>query len=243
MDLLEEAQKICSNAKTPAALTGAGISAESGVPTFRGEKGLWKNYKPEDLATFEAFSMDPGLVWNWYEWRRGLISKCKPNKGHLALAKYEKEKINSGKEFNLITQNVDGLHSKSENKKVIEIHGSIWKLRCMACYNEREDRTFPLPQLPPHCKKCGSMERPAVVWFGESLDREVMDRTHEILNTCDLLLVIGTSAVVYPAASFAGFVKQRGAKVIVVNPMDTPIDGLADILIQAAAGEALAKIL
>ena len=151
-------------ARSVAVLTGAGVSAESGVPTFRGPNGLWKQHRPEDLATPGAFARDPKLVWEWYDWRRARITETQPNPGHYALAEMEKRIPR----FTLITQNVDGLHEQAGSRNVLRLHGSIWIVRCTSCEAEREDRRTPLPQIPPMCE-CGGMLRPGVVWFGEPL--------------------------------------------------------------------------
>ncbi len=153
-------------ARSVAVLTGAGVSAESGVPTFRGNNGLWRQYRAEDLATPGAFARDPKLVWEWYDWRRGLIAQAQPNAGHRALVELEK-RVPS---FTLITQNVDGLHELAGSRNVLEVHGSIWKVRCTSCERERMDRRTPLPEIPPKCE-CGALLRPGVVWFGEGAAR------------------------------------------------------------------------
>src|SRR5260370_1133383 len=155
-------------ANSVAVLTGAGVSAESGVPTFRGVNGLWKQYRAEDLATPEAFDRDPRLVWEWYDWRRCLIANAKPNAGHYALAELERQVPS----FTLITQNVDDLHDTAGSRNILKVHGSIWIVRCTSCGKERVDRTAPLPDLPPRCE-CGSLLRPGVVWFGEPLPPNV----------------------------------------------------------------------
>lgn len=217
-------------------LTGAGISAESGVPTFRGAAGLWKQFRPEDLATPEAFARDPKFVWEWYAWRREILSRVAPNAGHAALAVLEKRIP----EFTLITQNVDGLHQLAGSKRVLEIHGSIWSLRCTVCGREWEDRSVPLP-VPPCCS-CGALMRPGVVWFGEQLPLDVWRSAERAASSADLLLVVGTSALVYPAAGLAAFARSAGAKIIEVNTEKTPISGLVDCAIREPAGEVLPKL-
>jgi NAD-dependent deacetylase len=219
-------------------LTGAGISAESGVPTFRGEDGLWKQYRAEDLATPSAFQADPKLVWEWYDWRRGIIGKAEPNQGHRVIAEME----GIFPHFCLITQNVDGLHRRAGSTKVIEIHGNLWDLRCIAEGTVREDTRVPLPQIPPLCE-CGALLRPHVVWFGESLDQGDLSRAYRLIKECGLLLVVGTSAVVQPVASFPLMAKQAGAFVVEVNMDPTPISPLVDVSLQGKAGEILPALL
>lgn len=211
--------------KRVVALTGAGISAESGVPTFRGADGLWRNFRAEDLATPAAFARDPRLVWEWYAWRRELISPCRPNAAHDALARLERERP---RDFVLVTQNVDGLHQLAGSENVVELHGNIWKLRCLGCGAERQDRSVPLPAIPPICPRCGGLERPGVVWFGESLPEDALARAFAAAESCDVMLVVGTSAVVYPAAYLPQLAKNHGAYVIEINPDETPLTPLAD---------------
>ena len=196
-----------------AILTGAGISADSGVPTFRGPDGLWRNFRAEDLATPEAFARDPALVWEWYNWRRELISTKKPNPAHEALVEMEQRCM----EFKLVTQNVDGLHVLAGSRNLIELHGNIWKVRCTGCKRITEDRRVPIP-TPPTCSSCGLMLRPHIVWFGESLDPDDINGALEAFTGCELMLVIGTSGVVQPAASFASAARSAGAFVVEINP-------------------------
>jgi NAD-dependent deacetylase len=217
-----------------AALAGAGLSAESGVPTFRGAGGLWKNYRPEDLATPEAFARDPLTVWQWYDWRRGLIAKAEPNPGHRALAELEKNKTS----FTLITQNVDGLEELAGCRNSLKVHGDIWILRCTACGRERKDRTAPLEPLPPRCA-CGAMERPGVVWFGEPLPWDVWQQAEEAARRAEVFLVIGTSAVVYPAASLVTLAKAAGAKIIEINLEETALSSGAARSLRGKSGDIL----
>jgi NAD-dependent deacetylase len=186
-------------------LTGAGISVESGIPTFRGPEGLWRTFLPEDLATPQAFARDPQLVWEWYDWRRGKITQARPNPGHEALVRLE----SLVPEFLLLTQNVDGLHRLAGSRRLLKIHGSIWEVRCLACGAVREDRRVPLP-LPPQCDACGGLLRPNVVWFGEALDPYILPQAEAALTRCQVVLVVGTSAVVQPAASMALWGPGRG---------------------------------
>lgn len=219
-------------------LTGAGISAESGVPTFRGEHGLWKQFRAEELATPEAFARDPKLVWEWYDWRRGIIAKVEPNRGHWTLAKWEE----IFPEFTLITQNVDGLHAKAGSKNILELHGNIWKVRCTKEEAVTENYAVPLNEIPPTCPVCGAMLRPHVVWFGESLDADLLGRAFGLSASCDVMLVIGTSAFVQPAASLPLRAAENGAKIIEINPYPTPLTSYADISLPGKAGEVLPAI-
>ena len=233
---LEQARALVHKASSIAVLTGAGISAESGIPTFRGAGGLWKQFFPEDLATPQAFRRDPNVVWEWYDWRRGLIDQAAPNAGHLALADLER-RVPS---FVLVTQNVDGLHQKAGSRSVIEIHGSIWILRCSQCDRSWVDRSVPLP-LVPHCA-CGAMARPGVVWFGEQLPQDAWLKAEKAAVSCDVFLVVGTSAAVYPAAGLAGTARSAGAKVIEVNVEKTAISHAVDFSTIGGAGEILPKL-
>jgi NAD-dependent deacetylase len=219
-----------------AVLTGAGISAESGVPTFRGEKGLWRQYRAEELATPHAFSRDPGLVWEWYDWRRQLIGDCQPNAAHRTLVEME----NHFHDFTIVTQNVDGLHRLAGSRNVVELHGDIWRTRCtVGCQPGWEDRTSPLRELPARCPHCGALARPDVVWFGEALPEAARDAAWLAAERCRLMLVIGTSALVQPAASLPLLAQQNGAFVVEINPQPTPLSHLVDVAIRAPAAEAL----
>jgi NAD-dependent deacetylase len=218
-------------------LTGAGTSAESGVPTFRGHSGLWRNFRPEQLATPEAFCGDPALVWEWYEWRRGLIGSCAPNAAHATLA--EMEATLPG--FSLITQNVDGLHQAAGSRNVLELHGNIWRMRCTGCGNAIEDRRVPLPEIPPRCSACGALLRPDVVWFGESLSSEVLEAAWAAAAHCRLMLVVGTSALVQPAASLPLVALRNGARVAEVNPAETPLSPHAHEVLRGPAAEMLPR--
>ena len=219
-------------------LTGAGVSAASGIPTFRGADGLWKKVRAETLATPEAFENDPRLVWEWYDWRRGMIRGARPNPAHDVLAKWTRERPG----VTLITQNVDGLHERAGADRLLRLHGSIWHLRCwQGCPNGRAawlDETTPLPTLPPRCPHCSGLARPAVVWFGESLD-PVIVAAATAATACDVFLTIGTSSVVYPAAGLVHQAKRRGAVTIEINLDRTEASGLVDIAIQGRAEEVL----
>lgn len=237
MSDLEQARERLSAAQSVAVLTGAGISAESGIPTFRGAGGLWNNYRAEDLATPEAFARDPKLVWEWYNWRRETISKAVPNAAHRALVKLETTKPR----FTLITQNVDGLHDAAGSGRILKLHGDIWRLRCTACGANWPDGRATLPKLPPHCA-CGGLARPGVVWFGEPLPEGMMKEAEHAVAASEVFLVIGTSAVVYPAAGLVPFAKQSGASVIEINPEATAFSETVDFALQGPAGELLPKL-
>jgi NAD-dependent deacetylase len=235
---LAQARDWLAQADAVAILTGAGISAESGVPTFRGAEGLWKEHKPEELATPEAFARDPRLVWEWYDWRRGIIARAAPNAAHKALVQLEIRKPR----FTLITQNVDGLHDLAGNGKILKLHGDIWRMRCTACGANFPNRRVPLPKIPPHCA-CGGMARPGVVWFGEPLPEGMMKEAEHAAASAKVFLVIGTSAVVHPAASLIPYAKQSGAKVIEINPEPSAATTHVDCLLRGPAGEFVPALL
>lgn len=224
-------------ARKVAVLTGAGISAESGVPTFRGPGGLWENHRPEDLATPQAFARDPELVWRWYLWRRGLIAQCAPNPAHRALAELERRV----EEFTLITQNVDGLHRLAGSQNILEVHGNLWMVRCTACGARYEERELDMPARPA-CRQCGGLLRPHVVWFGESLDSAILDHAWRAAADCGVMLVVGTSAVVQPAAGLASVARQAGAFVIEVNLEPTPNSREVDLSLMGKAGDILPRL-
>ncbi len=206
-------------------LTGAGVSAESGIPTFRDTmQGLWASFDPQQLATPEAFARDPELVTRWYDHRRLGCAACEPNPGHLALARLERGVCARGGSFTLLTQNVDGLHRRAGNTDPVELHGSVMTWRC----SETGEAVAPppppepWPEFPPE-SLAGAPVRPDVVWFGETLPEAALERSFEALSSCDLLLSVGTSAVVYPAAGFIEVAAANGARTIEVNPKDTPM--------------------
>jgi len=234
---LEAVRALLDPARAVAILTGAGISAESGVPTFRGPGGLWRDYRPEDLATPEAFARDPRLVWEWYEWRRKKIAEAAPNLGHYALVTLEKRVP----DLTLITQNVDGLHPLAGSRNVLEIHGNLWRTRCLSCHEVRENRE-PLSRIPPRCS-CEGLLRPDVVWFGEPLPYDLLKRAIRAVEGCDLMLVVGTSSLVQPAASMAAEALARRTPVVEINLDPTPLSERATHFLQGKAGEILPRLI
>jgi NAD-dependent deacetylase len=215
-------------------VTGAGVSAESGIPTFRDAMdGLWAKFRPEDLATPEAFARDPATVTRWYDERRQKCASVKPNAGHFALVEMERRCAR----FSLITQNVDRLHQAAGSRSVVELHGTLWVWQCVQCGTEREERGT-LSEYPPRCS-CGGSRRPAVVWFGEALPEDAIARAYRDAETCDLFFSIGTSAVVYPAADLARAARRSGAKIVEINAQATPLTPLADWALTGRSGELL----
>ena len=233
MKHLDEIRQRLHDAERITVLTGAGVSAASGVPTFRGAGGLWRQHRPEQLATPQAFARDPRLVWEWYAWRRDLIAACEPNPAHHVIAQWSRRPG-----FTLVTQNVDGLHERAGTEHVIRYHGSLWTLRCTRCCGQPDWDEFavPLDPLPPHCPACGALARPGVVWFGEPIPNDVQ-REAERSTTCDVFLSIGTSSVVYPAAALVSEARARGAFTIEINPDATP--ARVDLCVAMAAETAL----
>ena len=216
-------------------LTGAGVSKESGIPTFReAQTGLWAQYEPTELATPQAFLRNPQLVWEWYQWRRGLVGAAKPNAGHIALAEMEARIP----DFTLITQNVDGLHRRAGSQNVIELHGNILRTKCFdegVIVESWEDSDA----VPPYCPKCGGLLRPDVVWFGESLPPGALENAFEQSERADVFLAVGTSALVQPAASLPLYAQRGGALLVEINPDETPLTELATYHLAGAAGEIL----
>lgn len=249
---VERAHSLLAVAPRVVVLTGAGISAESGVPTFRGDEGLWQNHRPEDLASPEAFERDPRLIWEWYGWRREKVAACQPNAAHTALARYAlgRDKID------IVTQNVDGLHGVAARSVAgdddprpalpIELHGNIFRLRCTRCgdvWPSREAIDAGSEETLPKCPECSALARPHIVWFGESLDREQLSNAFKAAELAAVCLVIGTSGVVQPAASIAAVCAQAGGDVIEVNPEETPISAIAQVSLHTSAVEAVPAIL
>jgi len=214
-------------------LTGAGVSAASGVPTFRGAGGLWRNRNAQELATPEAFARDPSLVWDWYAWRREVIAGCAPNAAHHAIARWSERPG-----FTLITQNVDGLHERAGTRNVIRYHGSIWTLKCAGGCGapDWDDLRVPIDPLPPACPRCGALARPGVVWFGETIPPGAA-RAARAATACDLFISIGTSSVVYPAAGLVAEARAQGAFTVEINPETT--GAAVDVAIAMPAEELL----
>ncbi len=250
-DERERAREMIASAREILVLTGAGVSAESGVPTFRGASGLWKSFRAEELATPEAFARDPRLVWEWYAWRRMLVAACAPNDAHRALARLALRRSGVG----IVTQNVDELHVIAARDEAgdadpapalpLELHGSLFRVRCTHCgarmahrgaVDARDRDTLPT------CDRCRALLRPDIVWFGETLDPAVLDAAMALARRADLCLVVGTSAIVYPAAGFASMVAEHGGRVIEVNPERTPLSSAADLSLRGTAVEIVPEI-
>lgn len=230
---IEKIRNKLKSSKKVVVLTGAGVSAESGVPTFRGKDGLWKNFRAEELATSEAFQRNPHIVWEWYDWRRQILSSIQPNPAHLVIAELEKK----FKDFTLITQNVDGLHTLAGSKNILELHGNIWRVRCTSCGNIEINKDVPIKILP--LCRCGGLLRPDIVWFGEMLPEDVLNKAFNAAESCDFMLVAGTSGIVQPAASLAMIAKRNNAFVVEVNLEETQLSPDVDATLLGKAGEIL----
>ena len=232
----DAARAALTTARRVAVLTGAGVSAESGVPVFRGASGLWHNRRAEELATPQAYARDPLLVWEWYRLRLQAVLKAEPNRAHLALAHLAKSK-----DLTLVTQNVDGLHARAGSREVLELHGNLTRSRCENCGNlDVLEADF---ALPPQCSKCGSRARPNVVWFGETLPQETFQKAVDAFANTEIALVVGTSALVEPAASLARLAQQRGAYVVEINPEATPLSRVTDLSLRMTASEGMRHLL
>ena len=232
---IDRAATLMADARRLVVTTGAGMSRESGIPTFReAPSALWENYDPMERATPEGFLRDPPTVWKWYAARREMIAQAEPHAGHLALAALEQM---DWEDYLLITQNIDNLHREAGSKALVEIHGNIFRFKCF-------DRHHPVTSLPPgddvppRCE-CGSLLRPDVVWFGEILPEREVALASAAIAMCDVMLVVGTSGIVYPVASFPATARAGGARVIEVNPEETPITEVADVFVTGTAGEAI----
>ena len=256
-EAVKRARELVRSAERIVVLTGAGVSAESGVPTFRGQGGLWKTHRPEELATPEAFARDPRLVWEWYAWRRGLVAGCDPNEAHRALARLA---LDTPGRTTIVTQNVDGLHHRAaralaeesraaaspESAYPLEVHGAIHRDRCSGCSRVEEhpsDVDSTTLDTLPRCAGCGALYRPDVVWFGEPLDPDVIGAAFQAAREADLCLVVGTSALVHPAASVPEVTLQSGGSVVEVNLEPTPLTSRATSSVLGRAVELLPEIL
>lgn len=243
MEIPKDLIQILRQAKNVSVLTGAGISAESGIPTFReAQTGLWEQYDPEELATPQAFSANPELVWRWYQWRQDIVSQADPNPGHFALAELESRLSKLEALFTLITQNVDGLHHQAGNHNIIELHGNIHRSKCFDCNVIARDNQAITNEIP-RCANCGGMIRPDVVWFGESLSQEVIEAAWSASINCDVFFSIGTSALVQPAASLPIVALQNGATIIEINPNPTQISILVTFTLQGPSGDILPQLI
>ncbi len=266
-DLFEEQKQkfkeALRQAQSVVVSTGAGVSAESGVPTFRGKDGLWRKYNVMELATPEAFERNPSLVWEFYNYRRELMFSKQPNPGHITLAKLEEYLTSQSKEFTLITQNIDGLHKRAGSKNILAVHGDLYGVKCTRCDYKAENKDVPItpafeglgspdPDTPeanvsfddlPKCPKCNALIRPDVVWFGESLDSEILSKVDMAIAKADFMLVVGTSMLVYPAAAFPYAAKQTGAKLAFVNFEQTGNENIFDFVFIGKSGEILPEIL
>ena len=233
--MFESISNQIKNYKKIVFVTGAGISQESEIPTFRGNNGLWRNYDPMKLATIDAFYDNPKLVWEWYNERRNNIFQAQPNPGHNAIAELEKYA-----QVVVLTQNIDGLHKKAGSSNVLELHGSIVKIKCSVCdYNE--EILTEISVFPPLCK-CGNILRPDVVWFGEPLPQDVWQNAIEFASQCDLMIIVGTSLVVSPANTLPLYAKQNNATLIEINPENTELSGEMDEIIRNTSVETLPKL-
>lgn len=240
MSAIDRVAERLRTARRVLALTGAGISAESGIPTFRGREGWWRKEDPTRLATPEAFARDPAYVWEWYQYRRGLVADADPNPGHRALATLEAY----GPEVLVATQNVDDLHERGGSRNVVHIHGSIWRVRCQKCAVERHEPTHPFPELPPRCDECGGLLRPAVVWFGEMLPPGPLTRIERFIQAgVDLVMVVGTEATFGYIQGFALASRRTGALLVEINPGTTLLSDDVDVRLEGPAGEILPRVL
>jgi NAD-dependent deacetylase len=232
-----------SQARRVFVLTGAGVSAESGVPTFRDAmSGLWAKFDPAQLATPEAFEADPALVTRWYDDRRCQLARCRPNPGHVALAELERRITARGGEFLLATQNVDRLHQAAGSTSVVELHGTLWIWRCNACGAEAEERGPAFESYPPKCI-CGGLRRPGVVWFGEALPEPALSSAQQAARRCDVMLSLGTSGVVYPAAGLVDLALASGARVLEINPEPTPVSADVTWSLRGKTGSVLPQLM
>ena len=254
---IDRARQLVGSARRILILTGAGVSAESGVPTFRGPDGMWRKFRPEQLATPEAFQADPRLVWEWYGWRRERVGACRPNAAHAAIAHLTFR----NEDARLVTQNVDGLHElaleeaasegpfkgdSASRASPIRLHGSLFQTRCTGCDHRTLDRgpvDVRSEASLPRCSECAALLRPDVVWFGEGLDPEILQAAMRLAERAEVCLVVGTSALVHPAASLPLLTRESGGVVVEVNPEPTPLTALAVSSLRGSAGKILPELL
>lgn len=242
MDGMAGAIRILGESRRVVVLTGAGVSAESGVPTFRDAmEGLWARYDPLELATPDAFARDPATVTRWYDERRQRMLACEPNAAHRAIAEWETVVAGRGGAFVLLTQNVDRLHHRAGSRDVVELHGSLFVWRCTVTGRERDDLPMPLPHYPMP-SEAGGLYRPGVVWFGEMLREQALARAQASLRSCDTVVSIGTSAQVQPAASFVEWAVESGARAVEINRDPTPLSGLVDVSVLGLAGKIVPRL-
>lgn len=239
---IHRARRLLASARRLAVLTGAGISAESGVATFRQPGGLWEAAPADQIATAEGFTADPPGVWQWYHERRREMAAARPNAAHVALADLERRVTGRGGELTLITQNVDGLHAKAGSRNILHVHGCLADVRCTHCEFRQRVGMEPIEDLPT-CPRCQAVLRPDVVWFGEPLPADAWRSAVQACEACDMFLTIGTSAIVYPAAGLIELAIDADAKTVEINVAPTPVSGLVDIALQGPAGEILPKLL
>lgn len=237
-DALAEIKDILVSSKRIIFLTGAGISKESGIPTFRGKDGLWKTYDPMKLASLSSFLKNPSLVWEFYTYRQNLISKCQPNAGHMAISKIQEQKGDSW----ILTQNVDDLHRRAGSRNIVELHGNIFKVNCIHCDYDLDITTIEDMDMPPKCPNCESILKPGVVLFEEPLPQKEWTRAIELASTCDLVFIIGTSLNVSPANSLPSFAKENNAILVEVNPEETWLSNSMDFSLKGSASDILPKI-
>lgn len=255
-------QSKLSSSRKITVLTGAGVSAESGIATFRGAGGLWRKYQAQDLASPEAWERDPGLVWEFYNYRRTAACNAAPNPAHRALATFEARWRQAGGTFTLLTQNIDDLHEQAGSQNIVHLHGSIWHVRCLACGEVTLNRSIPITPAyegsgspdpatrahrfveadMPHCH-CGGVQRPHVVWFGEALESKNLVAAADAIDKCAVMLVVGTSAVVHPAAGFVALAKRYGTTIVEANIEASAVNELCDYFFEGKAGEVLPSLL
>jgi NAD-dependent deacetylase len=238
MNVSDKLRSLLRSVESVCVLTGAGISAESGVATFRGPEGLWSKLKPEELANFDAFMRNPELVWEWYNYRRKIVHEVKPNPAHYALARLE-ENVN---DFTLVTQNVDNLHARAGSRRILELHGNIERSYCIDCGKFVDNVEISSEGKVPRCSFCNGLIRPDVVWFGEMLPEGVFESASIAASKCELFLTIGTSAVVYPAAGLPLTARNHGAYVVEINTDRTEISHDVNETLLGKAGEIVPQI-